>query len=453
MLKKRFACFTGGIGSSVVPFLLLAGLGSFAQQKKADGAEGPKQAQGLFNPESFQILQDFHHNKIIDQQKGLKGMAECHFTVANCSDPQDYSLCERLGLAVVVSKAPHLEGKDWMKLSDEEIDSYIKELVKKGGNSKSIIGYHICDEPSSTAFPALAKAVAAVKKYAPGKFAYINLYPNYATLWTMDQVKSQLGTKTYTEYLEKFVNEVKPQLISYDNYMVQFSMDNEKADQAAKYYTNLLEVRRVAVKYHLPFYNIVSSNQIRPHTTIPSPANLLFQAYTTLAAGARGVKWYTYHFGGYGYAPLDQHEDKTLTWRYLEEVNRQMSLLGPIVSQLTSTGVYFTKPTPDPSLPSLPGGWAEKVQSDAPMMVGEFKGADGTNYVMVVNLSLEKSAKFDLQTKIPSEEIYIVSAGGDETHLVRAGHKNGIWLTAGQGVLIKCAGKASEDQADEKVSY
>ncbi|HVS98374.1 MAG TPA: hypothetical protein VHE54_17900 [Puia sp.] len=433
-------------------FLLFAACICFGQQNSG-GLPAAQKGRRVFDPEAFQILQDFHHNKIVHQQKGLTGMAECHFTVANCADPQDYALCEKLGLAVVVSQAPHLEGKDWIKMSDEAIDQYVRDLVRKGGKSRSIIGYHICDEPSSTAFPALAKAVAAVKKYAPGKFAFINLYPNYATLWTMDQVKSQLGTKTYTEYLEKFVNEVKPQLISYDNYMVQFSMDLAKTDQAAKYYTNLVEVRRIAEKYRLPFYNIVSSNQIRPHTTIPSPANLAFQAYTTLAAGARGVKWYTYHYGGYGYAPLDKNEDRTLTWRYLEEVNREIGILGPLLSQMTSTGVYFTSPAPDPSLPVLPGNWTEKATSDAPLMVGEFKSADGTNYLMVVNLSLEKSARFDIQTKIPNEELYIVTVGEESHPLERVSRKNGVWLTAGQGVLLKCGGRPSEDLPDEKVKY
>jgi hypothetical protein len=445
MFIRRFAYVPLSIKSGFLSFFLLAASLSFAQKKVT---ERPN-----FDPESFQILQDFHHNKITHQEKALKGMAECHFTVANCADPQDFALCEKLGLAVVVSKGPHLEGKQWMKMSDEEIDSYIRDLVKNGGKSKAIIGYHICDEPSSLAFPALAKAVAAVKKYAPGKFAFINLYPSYATLWTMDQVRSQLGTKTYTEYLEKFVNVVKPQLISYDNYMVQFSMDMQKKEQAVKYYTNLVEVRRVAVKYHLPFYNIVSSNQIRPYTTIPSMSNLLFQAYTTLAAGARGVKWYTYHYGGYGYAPLDKNEDRTLTWRYLEEVNRQMSILGPLVSKMSSTGLYFTSPAPDSSLPVLPGGWAQQLTSEEPMMVGEFRDADGTNYLMVVNLSLEKSARFDVQTKLPSEEMYLVSVGEAAHPLERISHKNGVWLPAGQGVLIKCGGKSLEDVPDGKVSY
>jgi len=406
----------------------------------------------IFSPDAFLIAGYFHHNKFINRKKGLQGMAESHLTVADAADPQNYSLCEKLGLSVIVSEGPHLTGAEWLKLSDEEIDSYIKMMVKKAGHSKAIIGYYICDEPSALAFPALAKAVAAVKKYAPGKLAAINLYPNYATIWQMDQIKSQLGTKTYTEYLERFVNEVKPQVISYDNYMVEMSMDLENKDKAASYYTNLIEVRRIASKYNIPFWNVVSSNQIRPYTTIPSPANLAFQAYTSLAAGAGGIRWYTYHGQAYGYNPLDKDENKTLTWRYLEEVNRQLSILGPIIKKLTSTEVYFTSPAPEASLPLLPGKWVEKVDTDEPMMVGEFVSAKGTKYVMVVNLSLEKSARFDLKTKIAQEKIWTISVGEDG-QLVQASHKNGIWLTAGQGVLIKCGGEYSEEPEQKKAVY
>ncbi len=114
--------------------------------------------------------------------------------------------------------------------------------------------------------------MAAVKKYAPGKLAYINLFPDYATIGAPD--KSQLGTDNYTEYLERFVNEVKPQALSYDNYMVEISMDLTNTAKAASYYRNLLEVRRVGAEHNLPFLNIVTANQIRLFTTPPSPANL-----------------------------------------------------------------------------------------------------------------------------------------------------------------------------------
>src|SRR5205807_1758717 len=96
------------------------------------------------------------------------------------------------------------------------IERRIRRMIHAAGTSPAITGYFIMDEPSVSDFPALAKAVAAVKRYAPGKLAYINLFPDYATLGAPD--RSQLGTTNYTEYLERFVTEVKPQLISYDNY-------------------------------------------------------------------------------------------------------------------------------------------------------------------------------------------------------------------------------------------
>jgi len=279
----------------------------------------------------------------------------------------------------------------------------------------------------------LGKAVAAVKKYAPGKLAYINLYPGYATIGAPD--KSQLQTASFTEYLERYVQEVKPQFLSYDNYMVQYSQDLQDTKRAASYFQDLLEVRRVAQKYGLPFWNIVSSNQIRPFTTIPSPANLHFQAYTTLAAGGRGLTWYTYYHRGYGYAPIGPEDRKTLTWRYVQMVNHQVKVLGPILNRLQSTGVYFTDPAPVESLPLLPGEFVTEVECAAPLMVGEFRHKEGTKYVMLVNLSLQNSAQAVPKKDGAALEGEVISA--EDGLPMPIDYEHGLWMVAGQGVLIK----------------
>jgi len=402
-----------------------------------------------FLPDSFPILPwgRLHGGKEAQKspRHGLASIAECNFTMAGFVTPADLSLCEELGLAAIVM--PSIDGKrasvKWIGRSDEEIDGLVKTMVEKSGDSKAILGYYIMDEPGAPAFAALAKVVAAVKRHAPGKLAYINLFPSYATIGAPD--KSQLGTKSFREYLERFVNEVKPQILSYDNYMVQYSDDLEDDKKAAIFYHDLLEVRRVALKYNLPFWNIVSSNQIRKFTTIPSPANLLFQAYTTLAAGGRGVSWYTYYGGNYGYAPIDKSGNKTETWRYLRMVNAQVKTLGPLVNRLRSTGVFFTSPPPVESLPLLPGRLVKNVQSRAslrkttdlqpPLMVGEFSGEDGADYVMVVNLSLEKSTNIVLHTHKEYKSKQVFSA--EDGRLLGLDERNGHWLVAGQGALIK----------------
>jgi len=370
---------------------------------------------------------------------GLESIAACGFNFAGFVLPEDLGKCRKLNLAAILLIAdpqllPLRYHKDWRQLSDAEIDNQVKVLVKAGGSNPALKGYFLMDEPSARDFPALGKAVAAVKKYAPGKLAYINLLPDYATLGAPDT--SQLGTSTYTEYLERFVKEVRPQLLSYDNYMVQYSNDLKDKNVAASYFRNLVEVRRIGQKYRLPCLQIVAANQLRPNHTVPSPANLMLQAYTTLAAGFRGVTWYTYYGRGYLHASIDEAGQKTMTWAYLHEVNRQIVTLAPVMSRISSTGIFFTAPTPADGRPSLAGSYLESIKSKTPMMVGEFSDKQGQRYFMLVNLSLEESANFRLQTKVPDMDLQEVSNVDGRLRPYKPG-MDGFWLTAGQGVLVK----------------
>jgi len=382
-------------------------------------------------------------NEHVKRPHGLESIKACHFNVGGFVHTKDIAECEKLGLKAIVygdTDAVTLEQCRIMwsdrTLTDADVEEKIRKMVKRTGSSKSVMGYFICDEPSAWMFPRLAKAVECVKKYAPGKLAYINLFPDYARLG--DPNTSQLGTKTYIEYLERFVTEVKPQMLSYDNYIVQYSMDMSKKSRAKSYYRNLLAVRQVAIKHGLPFWQIISSNQIRSYTTIPSPANLYFQAYTTLAAGARGVTWYTYYSQGYNYAAIDKNGRKTLTWYFLKDLNRQLSILGPIMNRMKSTGVYFTSPPPVEleSLPMLPGKLVKQVEAKTPIMVGEFKGDDGRDYVMIVNLSLRESVLFKIVTQDKKKkEINVISP--TDGKLTPLDKERGYWLVAGQGVLLR----------------
>jgi hypothetical protein len=369
----------------------------------------------------------------ISVEQGLRSIAECNFTMAGFVRPQDLPICEELGLAALVRLGALGGSKGLQKLSPEEIDEIVRVAVEQAGESKALMGFYLCDEPGAEAFAALGKAVEAVKKYAPGKLAYINLFPDYATIGAPDI--SQLDTASYAEYLERYVAETKPQFISYDNYRVQYSNDLRDTARAKSYYTNLMEVRRVAREHGIPFWNIVSSNQIRPFTTIPSPANMLFQAYTTLAAGGRGVSWYTYLNYGYAHSPLDVTGNKTPTWRYLQMVNHHLKVVGPVMNGLTSTGLFFTPPAPVDALPVLPGSIVKEVQSDAPIMIGEFSVPNGARYAMAVNLSLERSTKVVLRARDDLRAMQSLSP--EDGRWLPLEPESGTWLVAGQGVLIR----------------
>jgi hypothetical protein len=377
---------------------------------------------------------------LADPKCGIASMAECGFTVAAFPLPEQLELVQKAGLQAIVG--PRDAQVKWNELSDDAIIETVKKMIEESKDNPMVMGYFLRDEPGVGEFPALAKAVAAVKSLAPGKLAYINLFPNYATLGAPNL--SQLGTATYTEYLERYVHEVKPQFLSYDNYKVQISDDLTNAAQSASYFQNLLEVRRVALEHDLPFWNIVASNQIRPQTTIPSPANLLVQAYTSLAAGAKGLTWFTYYTGGYHDGPIDNARHRTLTWSYLKMMNDQVKALGPVMLSLRSTGVWFTSPPssqltsqPATSQPTGHGNLIASVESSpaAPAMIGEFAGPQGAQYVMIVNLSLARSANFTVKAAAPVAGYMRTSpVDGSTSPLER---ETSIWLAAGQGALLQ----------------
>ena len=364
-------------------------------------------------------------------EHGLGSLKQCRFNTAAFVRSHHLAEAQKLGLWCIL--APQDFPVPWRKLSDEQIESAVKQLIDSAGGNNVVIGYFLADEPGAPDFPALAKAVAAVKRLAPGKLAYINLFPDYATLGAPDL--SQLGTTSYSDYLEQYVAQVKPQFISYDNYRIAISNDQKDAAVAASYYQNLLEVRRVAMEHKLPFWNIVLSNRLRADMPVPSPANLLLQAYTTLAAGAQGLTWYTYYSPGYDYTPIDKAGQRTATWSYLKMVNDQVRTVGAILRPLQSTGVYFTPPLPAPSLPQLPGGCVKTIACLSPLMIGEFAGPKDESYALIANLNLRDSAQFTFTPANPHAQIRQLSVVDGSMEAVASDNK--LWLTAGQGTLLK----------------
>jgi hypothetical protein len=172
---------------------------------------------------------------------------------------------------------------------------------------------------------------------------------------------------------------------------------------------------------------------------MPSPANMLLQAYTTLAAGARGLTWYTYYNRGYHYAPIDDVSgSRSVTWSYLKMVNEQVKTIGPIINKLTSTGVYFSSPPIAPNLPTLPGKVVHAIDSATPVMIGEFSDAGGGQYAMIVNLSLERSAKIGVKGSDSGDRgaTWQVCSPVD-AKWSSIGKDNEIWLAAGQGALLR----------------
>lgn len=365
--------------------------------------------------------------------QGIESIAACNFTIAGYVQPEDLPACEAAGISAFYYDPVFCGGAQpkWNDLPQAEIDDVIRGWMANGGDSPTVYGFYIYDEPGADDFAGLARAVDAVKRLAPGKLAYINLFPNYATTGGAD---SQLQTETYEEHLERFVQQVRPQVLSWDNYMPQYSDDGRDMEQMTLYYTNLVQMREVAQRHGLPYWQTVSPSRIFERSAVPTPANLAFQAWTSLAAGCSSVAWFCYYDHGMRCSPVDDHERKNLTWYWLAEVNRQLALAGPLLKAMRSTGLYLTAEDVTEPVPAPPEPLASAVTAEQPLMLGTFKDADGACCCVVVNLSLERTAKVKLAFPRAVQVLSLTGAGWMDQ-----AEGEPLYLAPGQGGVLRLA--------------
>ena len=310
-------------------------------------------------------------------------------------------------------------------MDEDQARRNISSLVNEVGRHPAVYGYYIKDEPNAAEFPGLAAVARAVRECAPGQMAYINLFPNYAT-------QEQLGAETYEEYVQEYVETVRPLVVSYDHYALM-----EGGGLRKSYFANLETIRRTATRAGLPFWNIVLSNC---HFTYrePDPAGFRFQAFTTLAYGGKGISWFTYltpEVGNYRLAPLDPYGNRTPTWSYLQSANLQVLQLAPTYNRLASTRVYHFGETPQGCRPAPAATLVQSVRGlHEEFVLGDLRHPDGSDYIMLVNKDFTRSTPFEIVFNGPRRKVERVSPYSGE-HQELAGENN--WLAPGQGVLLR----------------
>lgn len=352
----------------------------------------------------------------------LKKIHECGFTVAGFVPPSALDACAAAGLKAIVSDA-QASDYDWAAVDETKARKNISNLVAQVNANPAVFGYYLRDEPPAAWFPELEKVASTIRALAPGKWPYINLFPDYAD-------NSQLGTTNYEDYLERFIASCHPKIISYDNYSL---MDD--GSLRGNYWSNLEAVRNACKKHRLEFWNIVLAVAHFNYRE-PTAADLQFEAYTTLAYGGRGLAYFTYFapaVGNYRGAAIDQFGNETPTWRNLQNINLQIQKLAPTLLQLETDDVYHIGAIP-PHCKGPPTNSLVTAIPGGTFLVGEFSHKDGSRYVMIVNKDVAKSHPCSPQFRKPLHRLRHVSP---YTGSLTQFEGENVWLAPGQGVLLE----------------
>lgn len=352
----------------------------------------------------------------------LQKMREAGLTVAGFVAPETLNACRAAGLKAIVSDA-RTSGYDWNNVDEAKARKNVASLVAKVGRHPAVYGYYLRDEPNAAMFPGLAKVANLIRELSPGKWPYINLFPDYANA-------DQLGTLNYAEHLERFIATCHPAILSYDNYSL---LDDGSVRQS--YWSNLEAVRAASKRHHLEFWNIVLATAHFSYREL-NAADFRFQVYTTLAYGGRGLSYFTYFTpttGNYRMGAIDQFGHQTPTWYFMQHVNLQVQRLAPTLLQLASDAVYHFGQVPAGACGPPPNSLVSSVGGDS-FLVGDFTHRDGSRYVMIVNKDLAKSHPCSPEYRQAPRRVQHVSAytGG-----VTPFSGEDVWLAPGGGVLLK----------------
>jgi len=319
-------------------------------------------------------------------------------------------------------------------LDDLKRRDQLDALITRISKHPALYAYYLIDEPSASQFPSLGRLVAYLRDRDPLHLAYINLFPTYAN-------NQQLGTKgdvvtAYREHLRRYIEQVKPSLISYDHYQFRLKGDGDQ------YFLNLAMIRRAAQEAGVPFLNIVQACTWAPDAMrVPSPNELRYLVYSTLAYGAQGISYYVYaHVSHYGsLVSLDGTPGPL--YHAVKSYNREFVAMAKELQPLRSLGVYHTsmrepgcEPLPSDTLFRLDS--ARSPASPRGFLLGCFGVAERPTHAVVVNLDYTAEAStslvgprelelFDVTTaqwaaeKKPAIELILPPGGGTLVRIAR----------------------------------
>jgi hypothetical protein len=287
--------------------------------------------------------------------------------------------------------------------------------------------YFVDDEPTAAEFGPVAAIVHQLRAADPTHPAYVNLLPGFVA-------PADLGTDSYSQYVERFIDSVHPQLLSYDYY--PFKKDEQGNDQdRSTFFNNLALIRDEALQHHLPFMLIVLAMP-HGHYRDPTEAELRWQVFHALAFGARGISYFAYwtpvHVGGAEQMKFRHGliEDGAPTVHYFDaaRLNRKVLALADALAPFRTVATATSR---DQRAVGFPIGPIESV-SGGPVTIGLFSAVDGRLAVLVVNSNYRRAitAGLHLHAGTPAPEVFDPDTRSWET----AG--SAIALDAGDAALL-----------------
>ncbi len=367
-------------------------------------------------------------------------------------DPGDVDDWKDLGMTLAISPKYDFERHDGKKMREILDRAHVKGMkvfvrdkksewggVRKGeeayrrgfegaleefGSHPGVMGFYIGDEPDRHTMEDACMAYRIQREMAPELAPFLNLLPWYVKIGELfgiaegeedrfvpvSGIEERTGYPDFRQYLEGYISQAGPAFLMYDCYSQM--LPGEKG--LDMYFNNLREYGSAALRHGIPFWTALLSIGHFMYEC-PCEDDLRWQLNTAAAHGAAGIVWYYIYQqktrSNYRIAPIDEHCEKTETYGWMRRVNKSfLKGNGPTVKRLRLKKVMHAGKAYGGNSVFSEDGLVLDVKSflKTPMIVSEFKDEKENDYVMVVNNSRKDSTLAALVLRRPTGRVELI---------------------------------------------
>lgn len=166
-------------------------------------------------------------------------------------------------------------------------------LVEQTKNYPAVLGYNMYDEPNASIYPLLGQQYAKIREIVDeDKLVMCNLFPNYAKASQLGISSGKDGMTAYQVYLDRFMSEVKSDVLSFDHYPFKAS-DTQDQNKVKEMLKNFSDIALCAEKYNVPSWGFVQ-NSSWSGMRIPNDDELRWLSHFHLIFGLDSYSYFLY---------------------------------------------------------------------------------------------------------------------------------------------------------------
>ena len=282
----------------------------------------------------------YHLKPYARTEQHVKDLSKCGIDFVICMDydKPTLDLFEKYNVGAIVSGiVPGWWGGDGNNAGKMAASNPIEKYEEAAAgfvDHPAIWAIDAGDEPSALDFPHYGKVMRHMDQHFPNQFAYLNLYPNYASVSqnNAEETVNQLGTPTYAEHIDRYCECVGSDYICYDYYMYAASVTGALE--------NLRIVADAALRSGRSMWIVLQVNSNRPEKWI-TENQLRYQAFSSMAFGAENITWACYTAGWWHNQVLDDKGEKTEQYDKLKKINAEIRVLADEYMKYRRVSTHF----------------------------------------------------------------------------------------------------------------